>query len=116
MVRKENNLFWHLYWINEFFPSEFLEKVANFSSKANANRENNSFDHTHHQNSNGDSTSHHTANNDSNDSNPGKEYTPEQLEAVKRYYNLCPQCGNFRFLREINFGNSRSAKYAILNI
>ena len=95
MVRKENNLFWHLHWINEFFPSEFLEKVANFSSKANANRENNSFDHTHHQNSNGDSTSHHTANNDSNDSNPGKEYTPEQLEAVKRYYNLCPQCGNF---------------------
>ena len=67
---------------------EFLEKVANFSSKANANRENNSFDHTHHQNSNGDSTSHHTANNDSNDSNPGKEYTPEQLEAVKRYYKL----------------------------
>ena len=60
--------------------------MASFSSKANASRENNSFDHSH-QHSNGDSSS-HTANNDSNDSNPGKEYTPEQLEAVKRFVLL----------------------------
>lgn len=70
----------------KLYPSdeadEFLEKVKNFSSKANLNRENNSYDHTQ---SNGDShNSNSTQNSNDNSTSGGKEYTSEQLEAVKR--------------------------------
>ena len=64
--------------------SEFLAKVANSSSKSNLNQETNQ--QTDHSQMNGNSQSNNSSSNGES-SSAGKEYTSEQVEAVKRYEN-----------------------------
>ena len=59
------------------YISEFLGRVANSKSKSNLNQETN---HTDHSQMNGNSQ----PNSSSENSSAGKEYTSEQVEAVKR--------------------------------
>ena len=61
--------------------SEFLAKVANSSSKSNLNQETNQ--QTDHSQMNGNSQSNNSSSNGES-SSAGKEYTSEQVEAVKR--------------------------------
>ena len=63
-----------------YYFSEFLGRVANSSSKSNLNQEKN---HTDHSQMNGNSQPNNSSNGEN--SSAGKEYTSEQVEAVKRY-------------------------------